>query len=100
LIPECGYIGVDVNERGSDSDYKEGEVGYKSDSDSLTELEGDELEENLQMLQAEIEAEMERLAKPSAFEQILKLVMSAHWKKAEEHWKLGYNGQKVEFNYI
>jgi len=94
---ECGYTGgVDVDSEDSDDEYDEGgqmtSEWELSDSDSLNELEGDELEENLQMLQAEAEAEVARLEKPSAFEQILKPVTSTYWKRAEENRSLGYNG--------
>jgi len=72
---ECGYTGgVDVDSEDSDDKYDGGgQMGSEwelSDSDSLNELEGDELEEILQMLQAEAQAKVARLEKPSAFEQI------------------------------
>jgi len=55
---ECQYAGgVDVNDTGTaDSDY-----------DSVSELEGDDLEENLQTLATAVEAEVAQLARPTPF---------------------------------
>jgi len=90
LDSDCKYTGgVDVSDV-SDSDYESSEKG--SDSDSLSKLERDELEENLKRLQAEVEAEIAELADRNAFEHILK-AGSTQWKKAEKTRGLGYNGQ-------
>jgi len=81
LDSDCEYTGgVDVSDV-SDSDYESSEKG--SDSDSLSELEGDELEENLKRLQAEVEAEIAELADRNTFECISK-AGSTQWKKAEK----------------
>jgi len=67
---ECQYAGgVDVNDTGTaDSDYDaENDSSVSRGSDSVSELEGDDLEENLQTLATAVEAEVAQLARPTPF---------------------------------
>ena len=84
---KCEYTGgVNVSDNSDDEYYKGSgdEVNSESDSDySLAELEGEELDKNLQALQDEAKAELAQLEVPTAFERILKSVPDAVWKKAE-----------------
>ncbi|KAG1727296.1 uncharacterized protein EDB91DRAFT_1164479, partial [Suillus paluster] len=61
-----------------------------SDGESLCELEGDGLEENLAALKAEVDA----LQQPAGFkfEKIMEEKTTTEWKKAEQIRALGYNG--------
>ncbi|KAG1890509.1 uncharacterized protein F5891DRAFT_987041 [Suillus fuscotomentosus] len=94
---ECEYTGG-VNVDSSDSDYKPGDLDWETEltDDTLSELSGDELEENMRMLQAESAIEADLLAQPAAFEKIAMGVSSAAWKKAEKNRGLGYNGQSQQ----
>ena len=78
--------GVDVNDT-SDDEYEGSEEeiwSSENNSDhSLIELEGEELDKNLQALQVEVEAEIAQLAGPTAFERILRPV------PAQSRWKRG-----------
>ena len=83
---ECEYTsGVDVNDT-SDDEYEGSEEEMWSSENnldhSLIELEGKELDKNLQVLQVEVEAEIAQLAGPTAFERILRPVSADEWKKA------------------
>jgi hypothetical protein len=85
---DCGYTGgvtVDVSETECRSEDWE-DTG--SDNKSLSELSGDDLDENM----AEIRAELEVLEAPSIFAMMLKGKIQKHWKKAESDRGLGYNG--------
>jgi len=55
---------------------------------SLEELEGDELEHNLQSLREEVE----RLSVPTPYAEITKKKMAREWVDAESNHSLGYNG--------
>ena len=83
---ECEYTsGVDVNDT-SDDEYEGSEEEMWSSENnldhSLIELEGKELDKNLQVLQVEVEAEIAQLAGPTAFERISRPVSADEWKKA------------------
>jgi len=56
---------------------------------SLEELEGDELEHNLQSLREEVE----RLSVPTPYAEITKKKMAREWVDAESNHSLGYNGR-------
>lgn len=79
-----------INCEWSDSDYETSlsELWSDSDVESLEELEGDELEVNLQ----ELREEVEMLAVPTGYEEISKPKLAKTWKKAEKNRTLGYNG--------
>ena len=86
---DCGYIGgVNCN---PDSDSEHSESSW-SDTETLAELDGEELEENLQMLLAEELQDLEGPAKPSEYSQIAALKSDKVWKKAEKNRALGYTG--------
>ena len=94
---DCGYTGgVNVEVLSSDSDSSEYEPDTSdsesewSDGESLCELEGGALEENLASLKAEVDA----LQQPTGFkfEKIVEEKTAAEWKKAEQNRALGYNG--------
>ncbi|KAG1794027.1 hypothetical protein EV424DRAFT_1285870, partial [Suillus variegatus] len=91
---ECEYTGG-VNVDSSNSDYKPGDLDWETEltDDTLSELSGDELEQNMCILQAKSAAEAVQLTKPTAFEKIATGVSHATWKKAKKNRGLGYNGQ-------
>jgi hypothetical protein len=66
----------------SDEDFN---IGDYSDTESLEELEGDELEANLSELRAGIIA-------PTKYEQVMQPKLAEGWKKAEQNRSLGYTG--------
>ncbi|KAG2157051.1 hypothetical protein DEU56DRAFT_750251 [Suillus clintonianus] len=76
-------------------DYEPGDLDWETEltDDTLLELSGDKLEENMCMLQAECTVEADVLTQTTAFEKIAAGVSSAAWKKAEKDQGLGYNGQ-------
>ncbi|KIK82327.1 hypothetical protein PAXRUDRAFT_35590 [Paxillus rubicundulus Ve08.2h10] len=82
---DCGY-----DESGSDLD-----SNSFDDGESVVELEGEELEENLIGLQEELEA----LQKKTPYEQLLAANTGSssakQWKKAESQRSLGYNGTSL-----
>lgn len=85
--PECEYAGgVNYEASGSDCECND-DTDLLSDDDTLSELDGDELEANLQSLRAELED----LAKPTAYEKICS-VGPKHWAQAETNRALGYTG--------
>jgi hypothetical protein len=85
---DCGYIGgVNCN---PDSDSEHSGSSW-SDTETLAELDGEELEKNLQMLLAEELQDLEG-AKPSEYSQIAALKSEKVWKKAEKNRALGYTG--------
>ncbi|KAG1833186.1 hypothetical protein EV424DRAFT_1533308 [Suillus variegatus] len=96
---ECEYTGG-VNVDSSDSDYEPqaGDLDWETEltDDTLLELSGDELEENMRMLQAGCAVEADLLTQTTAFEKIAAGVSSAAWKKAEKDRGLGYNGQSQQ----
>jgi len=68
----------------SDSDFE----GDYTNMKSLKELEGEELEANLHKLRAELED----LAAPTKYNQIMEPKLARDWKKAEQNHTLGYTG--------
>jgi hypothetical protein len=73
----------------SESDYELSEDEWNdSETESLAELEGDELENNLQSLREEAQW----LSMPTAYAEILKKKTTKEWAVAESHCCLGYNG--------
>jgi hypothetical protein len=75
----------------SDSDFTWTDSDGEEESDSeFSELEGDDL---LKSLQSSLEAKLDILNQPTAYETIKEGLTSEGWKKAEEHRSLGYNGQ-------
>ena len=86
---DCGYIGgVNCN---PDSDSEHSGSSW-SDTETLAELDGEELEKNLQMLLAEELQDLEGPAKPSEYSQIAALKLEKVWKKAKKNRALGYTG--------
>jgi hypothetical protein len=87
---DCGYVGgVNVSLSDSESDYELSEDEWtESESESLAELEGDELEDNLQSLREEVQ----QLSVPSPYAEILKTKTTREWAAAESNRGLGYNG--------
>jgi hypothetical protein len=81
-LSDCGYTGG-INFHQSDDEYEpDSPSGSEwSDDESLWELEGGDLEENLKELRAE--ALLDKLSQPKS---------SVVWKKAEQNRSLGYNG--------
>jgi len=79
---DCGYEGG-VNCGWSDSDSED-----YSDADSLEELEGEELEANLN----ELRAELKELVIPTKYDQFMEPKAAKDWKKAEKNRTLGYTG--------
>ena len=79
---DCEYEGG-VNCSWSDSDSED-----YSDADSLEELEGEELEANLN----ELRAELKGLVIPTKYDQFMELKAAKDWKKAEKSRTLGYTG--------
>src|SRR6267154_5615880 len=71
---DCGYEGG-VNCSWSDSDSED-----YSDADSLEELEGEELEANLN----ELRAELKELVIPTKYDQFMEPKAAKDWKKAEK----------------
>jgi hypothetical protein len=59
-----------------------------SDAESLCELEGEELEANLQMLMAALD-------EGNVFEVLTAKKTTREWKKAESNRGFGYNGQSL-----
>lgn len=86
---DCGYNGG-VNYYGSDGDSDEhlDENSGISDAESLEELEGVALEENL----ADLRAELEELAAATQYEQIMGPKSAKQWKRVEKNQSLGYTG--------
>jgi len=76
------------------SEYQLGTSSDKSESDaeSLDELSGDELEQNLQQ-QYELLAEVAALTRPTLYSQIVDPKTTCQWVKEEKNRSLGYNGQ-------
>ena len=89
-LDECGYTGgVNVSWSDSESDYKLSEDEWNdSETESLAELEGDELENNLQSLREEAQW----LSVPTAYAEILKKKTTKEWAVAKSSHCLGYNG--------
>jgi hypothetical protein len=87
---KCGYTGgVNVSWSDSESDYELSEDEWNdSETESLAELEGDELENNLQSLRDEDQW----LSVPTAYAEILKKKTTKEWAAAESSRCLGYNG--------
>jgi hypothetical protein len=86
---DCGYDGG-VNYYWSDSDSDEylDENSGISDTESLEELEGVALEENL----AGLKVELEELAAATQYEQIMGPKSEKQWKRVEKNRSLGYTG--------
>ena len=83
---DCGYDGG-VNYDWSDSD-SEYEDYTNTDSESLEEIDGDELDDNLY----EWRAELDDLVAPTKYDQIMEQKLTMDWTKAEQNHKLGYSG--------
>ena len=82
---DCGYAGgVNCDWSDSDSEYDE---DY-TDMESLEDMDGDELDDNLQ----ELKAELEDLFTPTKYDQIMEPKLTTDWKKAEQNRNLGYSG--------
>jgi hypothetical protein len=91
---KCGYKG-DINCCWSeDSDYAPDSDSDWSDGDeSVVEFEGEELEQNLTALRAEVEA----LKCPTKYEEVSaasKMTMK-DWRKVESNRALGYTGNSI-----
>jgi hypothetical protein len=85
---DCGYNGgVNYYRSDSDSDKYLDESSGISDAESLEELEGVALEENL----ADLRVELEELAAATQYEQIMG-PKSAKRKRVEKNRSLGYTG--------
>ena len=56
--------------------------------ESLEDMDGDELDDNLQ----ELKAELEDLFTPTKYDQIMEPKLTTDWKKAEQNRNLGYSG--------
>jgi hypothetical protein len=87
---ECEYTGgVNVSWSDFESDYELSEDEWNdSETESLAELEGDELENNLQSLREEAQW----FSMPTAYAEILKKKTTKEWAVAESSCYLGYNG--------
>ena len=88
---DCGYIGgvsVEISESESKSEDWEDSDTDESDDKSLSELLGDDLDQNM----AEIRAELEALQAPSMFAMMMEGKTQKQWKKVESDRGLGYNG--------
>jgi hypothetical protein len=83
---DCGYEGgVNCNSSDDEYDPTDTDENWLSD-ESLAELEGDELETNLQALQQEVKS----LDAPTAFKVMMAPKDGNDWKKVEANWALGY----------
>jgi hypothetical protein len=83
---DCGYEGG-VNCSWSNLDSED-----YSDADSLEELEGEELEANLN----ELRAELKELGIPTKYDQFIELKTAKDWKEAEKNCTLGYTGHSKQ----
>ena len=83
---DCGYDGG-VNYDWSDSD-SEYEDYTDTDSESLEEMDGDELDDNLR----EWRAELDDLVAPTKYDQIMEQKLTMDWRKAEQNRNFGYSG--------
>jgi hypothetical protein len=88
---DCNYSGG-VNCHVSDSEYDSSADWGSDEVESLAELEGDALEENLHELRAELESLGAARAAPSNYELISAKKSDKEWKKAEKNRSLGYTG--------
>jgi hypothetical protein len=89
---ECGYTGG-VNYNFSDEEEPEGswsDDNLESDSEQLDEMEGEELEKNLQDLKAAMDLLEVPPRNPTIFDEILRDHSLKDWENAEK--KLGYTG--------
>lgn len=90
---ECGYTGgvsCYWSDTGDEYETDSNADSERSECDSLCELEGSELEENLRELREEVIALGTSV--DSLFDKISKPKTGAVWKKAERNRSLGYNG--------
>jgi hypothetical protein len=88
LESDCQYVGGvnhDYSDTSDDEDWSDSESNC---SESLSELEGSELEDSLQGLQAEV-SDLDALSK---FEKFLMPKSAGEFKKAEKDRGLGYTG--------
>jgi hypothetical protein len=87
---DCGYIGGVNHKWLEDSDDSDWSDGSESDlySESISELEGSELEENLKELQKEA-SELQECLK---FKEVLMAKSASEFKIAEKDRQLGYTG--------
>ena len=76
----------------SETEYRPGtSSNEESNSKSLDEFSGDELEQNLQQ-QCELLSKATALMRPTPYSQITHSKTKAEWTKAEQNQALGYNG--------
>jgi hypothetical protein len=86
---DCGYTGGVNCGPASDSEHS---GSSWSDTETLAELDGEDLEENLQMLLAEELQDLEGLPNASKYSQIAAPKSDKVWKKSEKNRALGYTG--------
>jgi hypothetical protein len=84
---ECDYTGgANVDGSNCDNDYQQqGDLDWETNLtvDTVSELSGDELEDNLCMLWNEKSiADAEKLGKPAVFEKLATAASSREWEKA------------------
>ena len=89
LNRDCRYTGGVNCSPDSDSEHS---GSSWSDTKTLAELDGEELEEHLQMLLAEELQNLEGLANASKYSQIAAPKSDKVWKKSEKNQALGYTG--------
>ena len=88
---DCNYSGG-VNCHVSDSEYDSSADWGSDEVESLAELEGDALEENLRELRAEVESLGAAGAALSNYELISAKKSDKEWKNVEQKCSLGYIG--------
>ena len=93
---DCGYTGGIENDPSSDSDSLLFLASYgSSDEESLAELEGDELENNLQTLRQLEGEESEVTERQTLYSKIVTHKTSKDWERAEKVRWLEYNKQSI-----
>lgn len=92
---DCNYSGG-VNCHVSDSEYDSSADWGSDEVESLAELEGDALEENLCELQAEVENLGAARAALSNYELISAKKSDKEWKNVEQKCSLGYTGMSIQ----
>ena len=93
---DCGYTGGIEHNPSSDSDNSLFSASYgSSDEGSLAELEGDELEDNLQTLRQLEGGESGVTEQQTLYSKIVTHKTSKDWERAEKVRGLGYNKQST-----
>ena len=93
---DCGYTGGIKNDPSPDLDSLLFSASYgSSDDESLAELEGDELENNLQTLRQLEGEESEVTEWQTLYRKIVAHKTSKDWERAEKVRWLGYNRQST-----